>query len=233
VSERTSASSRLESLSDGAFAVAIGLLVVSVADPRTFGDLTCVIRGAPGIAGAFAVILWLWSEHRRFFRRYALDDVPTVFLNGVLLFLVLFYVYPLKFVAAYVLGVLFRLDPDSRVSLGSASEGAALLQIYGVGFVALFATFVLLSRRAWRLRKALGLDALARFDTRASLRSSALCMAVGGFSILFTLVPANWATAVAGFSYALLGPVMGFHGYYTGVARAKLEASLVLERPPT
>ena len=40
----------------------------------------------------------IWRGHYRFSRRYGLEDPYTVFLNVVLLFLVLFFVYPLKFV---------------------------------------------------------------------------------------------------------------------------------------
>lgn len=220
-----SARGRLESLSDGAFAVAIGLLVVTIDAQKEFGQVVDVMRTAPAIAGAFAVILWIWAEHRRFFSRYELDDVPTVFLNGVLLFVVLLYVYPLKFVAMYVLGTLFGLFPaDLRVALGSPRDGSVLLRIYGAGFIAIFALFFLLYRHAWRRRDALGLSPLARFDTRTSLRSSAICMGVGAFSVLFTLVETGWAAGVAGFSYVLLGPLMGFHGYRSGVERERLEA---------
>ena len=45
----------------------------------------------------FAMVCWIWYEHNLFFRRYGLQDPWTVFLNCVLLFVVLFYVYPLKF----------------------------------------------------------------------------------------------------------------------------------------
>lgn len=220
-----SARARLESLSDGAFAVAIGLLVVTIDSQREFSQVRDVMRTAPPIAAAFAVILWIWAEHRRFFSRYALDDVPTVFLNGVLLFVVLLYVYPLRFMAMYVLGTLFGLVPEPlRVTLGTAHDGSVLLRIYGLGFIAIFALFYLLYRHAWQSRDALGLDALARFDARASLRSSAICMGVGAFSVLFTLIETAWAAGVAGFSYMLLGPLMGVHGYRTGRARERLES---------
>jgi hypothetical protein len=218
-----SATSRLESLSDGAFAVAIGLLVVTVADPRRYADLMDVVRNAPAVAGAFAVLLWIWSEHRRFFRRYALDDVPTVFLNGVLLFLVLFYVYPLKFVASYVIGTLFGLNPQSPVRLENSAEGSALLRVYGIGFVAIFGVFALLYRRAWKLREKLGLGPLARFDTRTSFRSCVISISVGVLSLALTTIPSGLATGLSGFSYVLLGPAMGFHGYASGRAREKLE----------
>ena len=44
-------------------------------------------------------LVLIWSVHNAFFRRYGLDDGLTVVLNTAQLFVVLFYVYPLKFMA--------------------------------------------------------------------------------------------------------------------------------------
>lgn len=41
---------------------------------------------------------WIWFEHYAFFRKFEAEDPLTILLNCVLLFLVLFFVYPLKFV---------------------------------------------------------------------------------------------------------------------------------------
>jgi hypothetical protein len=38
----------------------------------------------------------VWVRHYYFFRYYGLDDPVTIVLNTLLLFVVLFYVYPLK-----------------------------------------------------------------------------------------------------------------------------------------
>lgn len=43
------------------------------------------------------MLVWIWFEQHKFFRRYGLQDGTTVTLNVILLFVVLFYVYPLKF----------------------------------------------------------------------------------------------------------------------------------------
>src|SRR5207245_11133547 len=54
-------------------------------------------RGFIPFAICFTMLLTVWYAHYVFFRRYGLDDQLTIFLNSVLLFVVLFYVYPLKF----------------------------------------------------------------------------------------------------------------------------------------
>ena len=90
--------SRLEAFSDAAFAFALTLLVVSLDVPPELrrADRT-VMRGFPSFACCFALLVWIWHEHNVFFRRYGLQDGMTVFINSVLLFVALFYVYPLKF----------------------------------------------------------------------------------------------------------------------------------------
>src|SRR5215212_3401132 len=95
--------SRIEAFTDAVFAFAVTLLVVSLEVPRTFEELLATMRGFFAFAICFALLLSVWYEHYKFFRRYGLRDVPTIWLNSALLFLVLFYVYPLKFLFTLVI----------------------------------------------------------------------------------------------------------------------------------
>jgi hypothetical protein len=47
--------------------------------------------------------MWVGGRHYYFFRYYGLEDITTIVLNTLLLFLVLFYVYPLKFLVSVFL----------------------------------------------------------------------------------------------------------------------------------
>src|SRR3984885_1608727 len=87
---------RLEAFCDVVFGFALTLLVVSLEVPRTYAELIAAIRGFVPFAACFAQLVLIWRGHYRFSRRYGLEDPYTVFLNVVLLFLVLFFVYPLK-----------------------------------------------------------------------------------------------------------------------------------------
>src|SRR6267143_2810026 len=88
---------RLESFSDAVFGFALTLLVVSLDVPKSFNDLVTTMRGFPAFAICFLLLALIWNGHYKFCRRYGLDDGTTRFLTCVLLFLVLFYVYPLTF----------------------------------------------------------------------------------------------------------------------------------------
>src|SRR4051812_7991550 len=88
---------RIETFSDAVFAFAVTLLIVSLEVPKTFEELMITMRGFFAFAISFTLLVLIWYEQHTFFRRYGLEDVRTVVLNSVLMFVVLFYVYPLKF----------------------------------------------------------------------------------------------------------------------------------------
>jgi uncharacterized membrane protein len=217
--------SRIEGFSDAVFGFALTLLVVSLEVPQTFNDLRNILVGFPAFAVTFALICWVWYEHYLFFRHYDLEDGLTVTLNCILLFIVVFYAYPLKFVfTRLITGSLLGLGPGIADGMTS-QEGRVLMTTYSAGFVALFATFALLHWNAWRQRERLGLDVLRRFDTRASVGRHCVSVAIGVASLAILLL----APAYFGFSgliYFLLGPSHFFYGFRSGRRRERLETSL-------
>ena len=68
--------------------------------PPDFDGLKQILRGFLPFALTFALICWIWYLHYAFFRKFEAEDRLTIVLNCVLLFVVLFFVYPLKFVFA-------------------------------------------------------------------------------------------------------------------------------------
>src|SRR6478672_4918606 len=98
--------SRIEAFSDVVFGFALTLLVVSLEVPKTFDDLLTDMRGFIPFAVCFGIFALVWWQHHNFFRRYGLDDAITATLNFVLLFVMLFYTYPLKFLFSLMFGQL-------------------------------------------------------------------------------------------------------------------------------
>src|SRR5581483_1357732 len=92
-------SARIEAFSDAIFGFAATLLVVSLEVPRDFAAMAASLRGFVAFGLSFATLAAIWTVHRGFFRRFPIGDGTTVVLNTVLMFLILFYVYPLKFLA--------------------------------------------------------------------------------------------------------------------------------------
>src|SRR5437773_6272382 len=96
---------RIEGLSDAVFGFAVTLLVVSLEVPKTFAELMEAMRGFGAFAICFTLLIVVWFNQYKFFRRYGLQDNLTVVLNLALLVVVLFYVYPLKFVFTFLISI--------------------------------------------------------------------------------------------------------------------------------
>jgi hypothetical protein len=218
---------RLEGFSDAVFGFALTLLVVSLEVPQDFPALKQTLSGFLPFAATFAIVSWIWFEHYLFFRHFKVEDNLTVFLNLVLLFVVLFFAYPLKFVMTRLVGgwTGHGLPSDPGYAF-SAADARLLMGAYSGGFVAVFGILALFYWNALRQRESLGLGPLELFDARSGLRRHLLSVAVGAASIGLALVVPMRLFWIAGFVYFLLGPVQGTNGHRTGVARARLEASL-------
>ncbi len=205
--------SRVEALSDGVFALAMTLIVVSGQVPATFDELLNVFRGFPAFALCFATLLWFWMVHYTFFRRYGLHDNTTIFLNSCLLFLVIFYVYPLKFVFTLFIAGLTGLGAQAASSAILTSQVGELFIIYSGGFALVWLVFGLMHLHAYRQREALALNPVERLLTRAEIGRCLALIAVAMVSILIASFASGGFVAFAGWIFGLIGPVEGIHGW--------------------
>jgi uncharacterized membrane protein len=211
--------SRLEGFSDAVFAIALALLVVSLEVPKTMDKLEDLARGFIPFALMFAMVSFVWWEHNKFFRRYGLQDAWTAFLNAVLLFVVLFYVYPLKFLTTWLLGGIFRLE--GRPVIQSAEQVQTLMLLYSSGVVLIFGTFTLLYRHAWSRRAEIGLAPDQEISLRFGLRAHVLSGLLGVVSIALIAMGGKFGF-FAGIIYFLMGPLHAWNGYEEGKAQARL-----------
>ncbi len=209
--------SRLEAFSDVVFGFALTLIVVSLEVPRSFDELMETMRGFPAFAICFAILTWVWHVHHTFFRRYALTDEITIALNMVLLFVVLFYTYPLKYMFSLVTG-------EIRGGFG----GGTLMVIYGVGFAGIFALFLAMYAHAWRLRDVLELNELERYDTRTNMIMYTSYIVIGGASAGLGATLEGPAMGWAGMMYWLLGPVSALIGFWRGSRRQRVQVAIGL-----
>lgn len=180
--------SRLESFSDTVFAVALTITIVSSAQPKTFDELAVIVVGFLGFAIVFTFLVQLWYFHFLFFRRYNLQDDVTLTLNAILLFVILFYTYPLKFLFTALVQVYTSWIPSFPHVQATIkdSQWPALMSMYGVGFFLVYALYAALYLHAYRLRAALELDPREVWLTRYSITMFLLVASVGIASIIVT-----------------------------------------------
>jgi hypothetical protein len=216
--------SRLEAFSDGVFAISATLLVVNLEVPDTYAELRASLDGFVAFGLSFTMLVLIWFVHNAWFRRYGLSDGMTVVLNSVLLFVVLFYVYPLKFLAVALVSLSSGERGAVNAMLGNYDEWVGLLTIYGIGFVSIFAIVSLMYRHAWRRRAQLGLDAERAFEARMWMRHYGIYVGVGLLSIALTQLGIGLGIGMPGWIYGMLGPLCWWHAVRSEKTRKRLEA---------
>ena len=208
--------SRIDAFSDVVFGFALTLIVVSLEVPHTFHELIESLRGVIPFSICFALLMQIWYVHYKFFRRYGIEDTRIVVLNSALLFVVLLFVYPLKFL--WVL-VTLRGSQDGMTE----HDARMLLSIYGLGFVAVWLIFGLMYLDAWSRRSELQLNEVELIDTRQSLAMCFAQVAVGLTSVLLAVTLPGRLVGASGFAYMLLSVTHTLIGRRYGNLRSAAE----------
>ena len=165
--------SRLEALVDGVFAIAVTLLIVSRDVPQSFQDFVNVMWTFPGFIITFTFLFMIWYAHYLFHRRYGLEDFQTIFLNSILIFVILFYIYPLKFLATILIGE-FLLNGMFNLNINFGFQGEiftfmnmrTIMLVYGSGVFMIWGIIAMLYKHAYNHRKILELNNFEKNETK-------------------------------------------------------------------
>ncbi|SRR5579883_614106 len=217
--------SRVEGLSDAVFAFSVTLLIVSTEVPKTYDALIERLFDFIPFAACFLQLMVVWYTQYKFYRRYNLEDAVTTRLTIALLFVVLFYTYPLKFV---FMSWFTTFRPSSEYLILNGSQMAGLFTIYGVGFIAVFLIFFLMYRHAYRKREELELTETEVWDTRHSMREIILFCGVAALSVIVANVVPPDISWLGGPVYSLIGLVSWAHERWSGKRRKEIYSQSLL-----
>ncbi|MGO3183901.1 MAG: TMEM175 family protein [Aequorivita sp.] len=209
INYRGSSPSRMDNLTDAVFGIAITLLIFNLANPNSFTDLLSFTKTLPAFLLSISFLMIIWKEHLRFSEIYTLNSNGFIYLNTLFIALVIFYVYPLRFLSLYLTSVFFKAD----VGLIIEKSQMPYLMIY-YGFIAFALNFVLFLfyYKAYRIREKLNLRAFEIFYTKSQMTKLVIMFTIPLISI-GTIAILNsrgsvFATGVGGFIYFLYAPAI-------------------------
>lgn len=197
---------RIEAFSDAVIAFSVTLLIVSLEVPESFDQLMRNMVGFLPFGVCFLLLFYIWKVQHLFFRRYNLHDTLTYNLNGALLFVLLFFVYPLKYLSLYMMHSL-----TGEAQHLSDLQLVKIMCIYSGGYTAIFLLLALMYRNALSKRTALELTEGEVFETKTNIYEKLIMASFGAASMLLAICSPT-LLGFSGIIYAFVGiPISLLH----------------------
>lgn len=190
---------RIEAFSDAVFAFAVTLLIMSLEVPKNAEELLKALHFIIPFGVCFAITMTIWYNQNIFFRRYGLHDLVTIALNSTLMFLVLVYMFPLKFLIGSVMTREFVFDSKEQL--------VSIYSMYTGGFACFYFLFSMMYLNAYKKRALLKMTPIESFTTMTSVYSNLIITIVAIIAVVVALqgyINMNYA----GFVFFLIWPAM-------------------------
>jgi uncharacterized membrane protein len=182
--------------------------------PKTFSRILELTDELIAFAVTIIPLFLIWQQHRLFFRRYGLDDRTVLISNTALLFIVLIFIFPLKFLSLFLIrffGFIFFGMENVFNTMIEGIQVPWLMVYYGIGALGILFVFSRFYKHAIRMRTEIGLSDEEQNITRYYYRLYLHLCFIPVISICFVLVFMNInvtiASIVSGMLYSLTGVV--------------------------
>lgn len=222
---------RLENFSDAVIALAITLLLISTSAPTNFEQIKRFVWEIIPFCLCITLIVLIWFQHFTFFYRYGLRSGKVIVLNTIFLIIVLFYVYPMKFLTKLILIPIAKLSGNDEIfqelsGMIRMQDMPQLMIVYGLGASSVFLILMLMYRYAYTQAEELELSEIEKFDTKVSMNTNLLMAVIPLLSVLAAMVIPTIGVAgfVSGNIYFLYPILMGIYGKTVKKKRKQLLA---------
>ncbi|PZX46986.1 TMEM175 family protein [Algoriphagus chordae] len=220
ITYRGESPSRLDNLTDAVFGIAVTLLIFNLASPNSLEDLIVFTKTLPAFLISIGFLIVIWQEHVRFSEIYTMRGSWLIFLNSLFIALIIFYVYPLRFLTLFLTNLIFGTDLSLQIS---PIEIPDLMIYYGSIAFALYFVLFWFYNIAIIKKDSLALNPYellhARFQrTRIIIMFTVPLLSIG---LVWMIRPYSigWASFLGGMLYAFYSPaIMIWAKYYKKAA---------------
>lgn len=180
--------------------------MVSLEVPRSFDELFETMKGFISFGACFALLFMIWNSQNIFFRRYGLADTFTTVINAILLFVVLIYVYPLKF----LFNLLFSFSDQTYTDHGQTFDmiheyqQPVLMAIYAIGYMVIYLLFYLMYRHAAKNTNNIGLTERELYETKTAMYINMLNSGIGLLAVVIAIALPAKESGLSGFTFFLI-----------------------------
>ena len=138
------------------------------------------------------------------------------------MFIVLFYVYPLKFLFTLMFNSI-----STPVQI-EQKQVPALMYIYSAGYIIIYLLFFFMYLHACRKKDELELTAIEFYDTQTRMWAQLILILVGILSVIAASILPSERAGSAGFVYFLIGPAFSIYFSMRGKKRRKLQEEIAV-----